>query len=66
MRFAVQDFQDLLRLLDQHPEWQGELRRRVLTEELIEIPALVRGLAEGQARTDKQIAAFAVPTTGLA
>jgi hypothetical protein len=66
MRFAVQDFQDLLRLLDQHPEWQGELRRRVLTEELIEIPALVRGLAEGQARIDKQIAAFAAPTTGQA
>jgi hypothetical protein len=38
----------------------------VLTEELIEIPALVRGLAEGQARTDKQIAAFAAPTTGQA
>lgn len=59
MPFAVEDFQDLLRLLDQHPEWQAELRRRVLTEELIELPALVRGLTEGQTRTDKQIAALA-------
>lgn len=65
MPFAVEDFQDLLRLLDQHPEWQAELRRRVLTEELIELPALVRGLAEWQTRTDKQIAALAEQVSAL-
>jgi uncharacterized protein YoxC len=53
--FAVQDFQDLLRLLDEHPEWQAELRRRILTDELLELPALVRRIAEGQARTDEQL-----------
>ena len=56
MPFAVDDFQDLLRLLDQHPEWQAELRRRVLTDELLELPALVRRIAEGQIRTDEQLA----------
>jgi uncharacterized protein YoxC len=54
--FAVQDFQDLLRLLDEHPEWQAELRRRILTDDLLELPALVRRIAEGQARTDEQLA----------
>lgn len=56
MPFAVQDFQDLLRLLDEHPEWQAELRRRLLTDELLELPALLRRIAEGQARTDEQLA----------
>jgi len=55
MPFTVRDFPDLLRLLEQHPEWQAELRRQVLTEELLELPALVRRLTEAQARTDEQI-----------
>jgi hypothetical protein len=42
--FTVDDLQDLLRLLEQHPEWRAELRRYVLTEELLELPALVRQL----------------------
>ncbi len=53
MPFTVRDFPDLLRLLEQHPEWQAELRRQVLTEELLELPALVRRLTEAQARTDE-------------
>jgi len=46
MAFTVEDFQDLLRLLEDHPQWQVELRRRLLTDELLELPALVRQLAE--------------------
>lgn len=46
MPFTVEDFQDLIRLLAQHPEWQAELRRHVLSDELLELPALVRQLAE--------------------
>lgn len=46
MAFAVEDFQDLLRLLDEHPQWQAELRRRLLTDELLELPALFRQLTE--------------------
>jgi hypothetical protein len=56
MPFTVQDFPDLLRLLEEHPEWQAELRRQVLTEDLLELPALVRRLTEAQARTDEQLA----------
>jgi hypothetical protein len=46
MSFTVDDFQDLLRLLADHPEWQAELRRHVLTDELLGLPAVVRQLAE--------------------
>jgi hypothetical protein len=46
MSFTVDDFQDLLRLLAEHPEWQAELRHRVLTDDLLTLPAVVRQLAE--------------------
>lgn len=46
MPFSIEDFQDLRRLLEQHPEWRAEIRRLVLTEELLGLPALVRGLTE--------------------
>lgn len=46
MAFTVADFQDLLGLLAQHPEWQAELRRRLLSDELLELPAVVRQLAD--------------------
>src|SRR5205823_6409482 len=69
MAFTVQDFQDLIRLLAEHPEWRAELRRHVLSDELLELPALVRqladqlatlttrveGLAEAQARTEQRL-----------
>ena len=59
MAFTVDDLQDLLRLLEQHPEWRAELRRYVLTEELLELPALVRQLVEAQARTEQRVAELA-------
>lgn len=50
MAFSVQDFQDLVRLLEQRPEWRIELRRLVLTDDLLGLPAVVRELA-GQVHT---------------
>ncbi|MBI3973984.1 MAG: hypothetical protein HY332_22120 [Chloroflexi bacterium] len=55
MAFTVSDFHDLLRLLEEHPEWRAELRRHVLPDQLLELPALVRQLVEAQARTDARI-----------
>jgi TolA-binding protein len=46
MPFELRDFQDLIRLLRDHPEWREELRALLLTQELLTLPALVRGLAE--------------------
>jgi hypothetical protein len=37
--FSVQDFHDFVRLLEERPEWRVELRRLVLTEELLGLPA---------------------------
>ena len=56
MAFTVQDFHDLITLVTQHPEWRAELRRLVLTEELLALPQIVHNLAEAQQRTEQQIA----------
>ena len=50
MAFTVQDFHDLVTLVTQHPEWRAELRRLVLTEELLALPQIVHNLAEAQQR----------------
>jgi cell division protein FtsB len=54
--FTVQEFHDLVALLTQHPEWRAELRRLVLTEEILALPQVVRDLAEAQQRTEQQVA----------
>src|ERR671931_1169791 len=56
MAFTVQEFHDLVALLTQHPEWRAELRRLVLTEELLALPQIVHDLAEAQQRTEQQVA----------
>ncbi|HVC31622.1 MAG TPA: hypothetical protein VND24_10580 [Steroidobacteraceae bacterium] len=66
MPFTIDDFQDLLRLLGQHPEWRDELRRQLLTEELLELPALVRQLAEHLAALDARLETLAARMDALA
>jgi phage shock protein A len=55
MSFTVEDFHDLIELLAQHPEWRAELRRHVLSDELLELPSLVRQLVEAQTRTEARL-----------
>lgn len=62
MPFTVADFHDLARLLYEHPEWRAEVRRLVLTDEILELPALVHrlaeeqhALAEAQRRTEQRV-----------
>jgi hypothetical protein len=55
MAFTVNDVQDLTLILAQHPEWLGEVRRLVLTAELLALPDLVRELAQAQARTEQRV-----------
>jgi hypothetical protein len=64
--FTVDDFQDLVRLLDQHPEWRAELRRLLLPEQVLELPAIVARLAEAQARTEAQLATLTARVDALA
>jgi hypothetical protein len=46
MAFTVEHFRDLIRLLEEHPEWRADLRRLVLSDEVLELPTRVRDLAE--------------------
>jgi hypothetical protein len=46
MPFELRDFQDLVRLLREHPDWREELRALLLTQELLTLPGLVRELGE--------------------
>ncbi len=55
MSFTVNDFSDLTRLLAERPEWRAELRRLVLTDDILELPAIVRELAEAQRRTEQRV-----------
>jgi hypothetical protein len=66
MAFAVEDFHDLVRLLEQHPEWRAQLRRLLLPDELLTLPELIRSLAlrveelaEAQRRTDERLGELA-------
>jgi hypothetical protein len=66
----VEDFQDLIRLLQARPEWRADLRRVVLTDELLALPEQIarlqvetdrrfHELAEAQRRTEERVAALA-------
>lgn len=55
MAFTVDDFSDLLRLLEQRPEWRADLRRLVLTEELLDLPAAVQRLTERLDRLTERV-----------
>lgn len=59
MAFTVDDFQDLVSLLEQRPEWRAQLRRLVLTEELLALPATTAGLAEGLRQLQAEVRALA-------
>jgi len=52
MSFTIEDLHDMIVLLEQRPEWKAELRRVLLSEELLQLPEMVRELAE----TVKQMA----------
>ena len=65
----VEDFQDLIRLLQARPEWRADLRRVVLTDELLALPEQIarlqvetdrrfHELAEAQRRTEERVAAL--------
>jgi archaellum component FlaC len=55
MSFEVEDYLELIRLLQERPEWRAELRRLLLTEELLGLPGLVRELVEAQRRTEERV-----------
>jgi len=71
MPFTVEDFRDLIRIVEERPEWRADLRRLLLTDELLSLPEQVvnlraqteRGFQEleaAQRRTEEQVAGLAV------
>ena len=63
MPFAVEEFRDLLRILEEHPEWRAQLRQQVLSEGLLRLPeefAAFRAEArERMERVEQALAALA-------
>ncbi|MCX7926443.1 MAG: hypothetical protein N2554_11640, partial [Fimbriimonadales bacterium] len=66
MAFTVQDFEDMLRILEENPEWRQRMREAILTRELLDLPAqfrqlveTVRDLAAAQRRTEQRVAELA-------
>lgn len=58
MAFTVKEFHDLVRLLEEHPQWRDELRRLLLTDEVLDLPRVVRELAEAQRETERRLASL--------
>ena len=55
---TINTMQDLLALLDENPKWAEELRARILTPELIELPERMAQLAAGLEELRKTVEAF--------
>jgi hypothetical protein len=55
MAFAVEDFEDLLRLLSERPDWRERLRTGIFGAEFEELPAAVRELVATQQRTEQRV-----------
>jgi len=43
--FTVRDFHDLSDLLEKEPAWRADIRRLVLSEEILSLPQVMRELA---------------------
>jgi len=56
MPFTVEEFRDLVRILEEKPEWRAELRRLVLTEELLSLPEQVAALRAETERRFQEMA----------
>ena len=57
MPFTVEEFRDLVRILEEKPEWRAELRRLILTEELLSLPEQVAALRAETERRFQEMAA---------
>ncbi|MFN7162486.1 MAG: hypothetical protein ACK4NB_05445 [Fimbriimonadales bacterium] len=62
MAFTVTDFEDLLRILEEKPEWRQRMREAILGRQWLELPEkfqqlveVVQSLAEAQRRTEQRV-----------
>ncbi len=66
MGFTVRDFNDLMRLLDRHPEWVEALRQRLLTREPLDSPKTLRRLSLRVGRVERAVEDLKATVQGLA
>ena len=52
----IHTFQDLLDALEREPRLQAEMRRHILDQEFLQLPSIVRELAQGQAELRQAVA----------
>jgi hypothetical protein len=52
----IKDFQEVVRLLEEHPEWRADLRRLILTDELLALPQEIAQLTRQVSRLSEQMA----------
>ena len=62
---TINTIEDLLRLLDENPEWLEALRARLLTRELLELPQTVANLAAEVAALSEKVAALSAEVAAL-
>jgi chromosome segregation ATPase len=55
MPFDVAEYLQLVELLYKRPEWRAELRQLLLSEDILNLPQVVRELAEAQKRTEQRV-----------
>lgn len=55
MPFTIAHFHDLVRLMEEHPDWRTELRRVLFSQDLLDLPHTVQELAVAQRHTEEAI-----------
>lgn len=55
MAFTVNDFADLRQLLYLHPEWRAELQQLLMPDDMLNMPALLRELAQSHQRAERRL-----------
>jgi hypothetical protein len=63
---TIHTIEDLIRVLDENPQWAEALRARLLTRELLELPQVVAEIAERIARIEENQADLARSQADLA
>ena len=56
MSFTVEDFHDLVRLLEERPQWRSEMRRLVLSDEYLAVPEQIAALQREVAELRQEVA----------
>lgn len=60
MTLTIRDMADMTRLLGEHPEWRAELRRLVLSDELLAVPDLIADQAASMRQLTEHVDQVAV------